>query len=196
MERKIKVIVIGGSAGSFSIIRKILLALPDSFSIPLVMCFHRLKDRRNGFVESLESCSGMRILEPRDKDIIVPGNAYLAPANYHMLIEPTLTFALSVEEEVNFSRPSIDLTFETAGSAYHDRMLGIIVSGANSDGARGVYNAHKKGAYTVIQDPEEADFATMPREALKLFSPDQVMPVNEIIGLLNTIHNNNGNIPS
>ena len=190
MEQNFKIIVIGGSAGSFNVIRKILSSIPDSFTIPIVMAFHRLKDKRNGFVESLETCSNLRVIEPHDKDIIAPGNAYLAPSNYHLLIEPAWTFALSTEEEVNYSRPSIDLTFETAGSAYHKKMIGIILSGANSDGAKGAYNARKNGAFTIIQDPDDASFSTMPLEAMKIFRPDRVFSVDDIISFLCSVHYN------
>ncbi len=176
--------VIGGSAGSFSEIRKILTSLPANFNVPLAMCFHRLKDKRNGFVESLEVGSKIRIIEPDDKSSIEPGVGYLAPANYHMLIEPARTLALSTEVEVNFSRPSIDLTFESAGAAYHDKMLGIMLSGANSDGAQGMFSAHKRGAYSIIQDPEEAAFGTMPGAILNYFQPHKILKVEDIIEFL------------
>ncbi len=185
--RAYKAIVIGGSAGSFTIIRRILSSLPKEFSPPIIMCFHRLKDQRNGFVESLETGSSLKIQEPLDKSKIVLGNAYLAPANYHLLVEPSQTFALSIGEEVNFSRPSLDLTFETAGAVYRDRMVGIILSGANTDGADGLYYAHKKGAYTIIQDPDEATFGNMPLGVLSRFDPDRVFKVEEIIDFLCSI---------
>jgi two-component system chemotaxis response regulator CheB len=182
-----KIVVIGGSAGSFNLIRKILSSLPGDFSLPIVMCFHRLKDKKNGFVESLEVGSKIKIIEPFDKSSILPGIAYLAPANYHLLVEPSRTFALSTDEDVNFSRPSIDMTFESVGAAYYDNMIGILLSGANSDGAQGLYAAHKKGAYTIIQDPNEASFKAMPGEVLKYYNPDKILTVEEIIEFLCSI---------
>lgn len=151
------------------------------------MCLHRLKNIRNGLVESLNSTSNLRIIEPEDKDSILPGNIYLAPANYHLLIEPTRTFALSIDREVNFSRPSIDLTFETAGLAFREKMLGIILSGANMDGARGLLLAGQNGALTVVQDPDEAAVRTMPDKTLKLFEPDLKLYSQDIASMLKNL---------
>lgn len=184
---KYKIIVFGGSAGSFSVIRKILTSLPGEYLIPLVMCFHRLRDKKNGFVESLETGTSIRLLEPLDKSKILPRHAYLAPANYHLLVEASKTFALSTEEEINFSRPSLDLTFETAALAYRETMVGILLSGANTDGATGMFMAHKLGAITIVQDPVEAAFSIMPQGALNLFEPDHIYNVGAIIEFLTSI---------
>lgn len=190
MKKEIKIVVIGGSAGSYNVIKKILLSLPADFPLPIVLCLHRLKDVRNGFMESLNLNSKITVKEPDDKDLVKPGFAYLSPANYHLLVEPGHNFALSTEDNINFSRPSIDITFETAGYAFRDKMVGIILSGANSDGAKGMYNAFKNGAYTIIQDPENASFKTMPGEVLKLFTPHKVLTDNEIVDFINSLRNN------
>lgn len=188
---KIKIVVIGGSAGSYNVIKKILGSLPADFPIPIVLCLHRLKDVRKGFVESLNLNSKMKVIEPNDKDMVKPGFVYLSPANYHLLIEPGRNFALSTEDDINFSRPSIDLTFETAGYAFRDKMAGIILSGANGDGAKGLYSAYKNGAYSIIQDPQNASFNTMPGEVLKHFSPDKVLQEEEIINFIVSLRFNN-----
>jgi two-component system chemotaxis response regulator CheB len=187
LNREFKIIVIGGSAGSFPVVRQIISTLPAGFNIPVIMCLHRLKEIRNGLVESLNTNSNLTIIEPEDKDSIMPGNVYLAPANYHLLIEPARTFALSIDREVHFSRPSIDLTFETAGLAFGDKMLGIILSGANMDGARGLFLAGQKGAFSVVQDPAEAAVRTMPDKALQLFEPDLKLVSKDIVSLLQNI---------
>jgi len=186
----IRIVVIGGSAGSYNVVGKILSSIPSGFPLPIIFCLHRLKDVRNGFVESLNLRSAMLVKEPDDKDSIRPGYAYLSPSNYHLLIEPGHTFALSIDENVNYSRPSIDLTFETAGYSYRDKMAGILLSGANSDGAKGLYSAFRNGAYTIIQDPENAHFKTMPGEVLKHFSPHKKFTDNEIVKFINSLKDN------
>ena len=184
MTGKIKIIVIGGSAGSYNVVRKILQSLPADFPVPVVLCLHRLKDVRNGFVESLNLISHIKVKEPEDKDPLRPGFVYLSPANYHLLIEPAHHFALSTEDNINFSRPSIDITFESAGYSFRDKMAGIILSGANGDGAKGLYNAHLNGAFTIVQDPADAKFNIMPSETLKLFTPDKVINEDEIVSFI------------
>jgi len=190
MTGKIKIVVIGGSAGSFNVVRKILLSLPSDFPIPIVLCLHRLKDIKKGFVESLNLSSRLKVKEPEDKDPVKPGYVYLSPANYHLLIEPAHNFALSTEDNINFSRPSIDITFDSAGYSFRDKMAGIILSGANGDGARGLYNAHINGAYTVVQDPSDAQFNLMPGETLKLFTPDKILKEDEIVEFIKSLRIN------
>jgi two-component system, chemotaxis family, protein-glutamate methylesterase/glutaminase len=187
MKREYKILVIGGSAGSFVLVRKILEALPAEFPLPVVLCLHRRRDISNGFVESLSPVSKLKVIEPLDKDPIQKGFVYLDPSNYHVFIEEGETFALSTEKEENYSRPSIDLTFESAGNVYGKKMVGIMLSGANSDGAKGMLSSKNNGAYTIVQRPEEASFDTMPRETLKLFSPDKILTCDEIITFLKSL---------
>jgi two-component system chemotaxis response regulator CheB len=187
MRRGYKILVIGGSAGSFTLVRKILEALPATFPLPVILCLHRRRDIRNGFVESLVPVSKLKVVEPLDKESIRQGYVYLDPANYHMFIEKGETIALSTEKEENYSRPSIDLTFESAGKVYGNKMVGIMLSGANSDGAKGMLSSKNNGAYSIVQEPGEALFDTMPREALKLFVPDAIMTCDEIINFLKSL---------
>jgi two-component system chemotaxis response regulator CheB len=187
MAENYKIVVIGGSAGSFSVVRTMLESLPENFPIPIVMCLHRLKEYRNGFVESLNFASSLPVCEPLDKDPIKAGRVYLSPANYHLLIENTRTFALSTEEEVNFSRPALDITFQSAAKCYGDKMIGILLSGANRDGAEGLEYSKRRNAYTIVQDPCDAQFETMPGEAIKHFNPDRIMKKDEIIEFLKLI---------
>lgn len=186
-KKDIRILVIGGSAGSYNVVKKILSSVPGNFPLPIVFCLHRLKDVRNGFVESLNIDSNIPIKEPLDKDQIRPGYAYLSPANYHLLIEPSHSFALSTEADINYSRPSIDLTFETAGFVFREKMAGIVLSGTNADGAKGLFSAYKNGAYTIVQDPLNAQFSTMPAEALKYFSPAKKLTDIEIVDFINSL---------
>jgi two-component system chemotaxis response regulator CheB len=177
-------VVIGGSAGSFPVVSKILQSLPKSFPLPIVLCLHRLKHIRHGFVEALSIKSTLPVSEPNDKEIVRPGRAYLAPANYHMYLELGNTFALSTDEMVNFSRPAIDLTFDSVSYIHRDKMIGIMLSGANSDGAQGIYLAKKRGATTIVQDPDEATMRTMPDAALRKHKPDHILNSDGIINFL------------
>ena len=184
MSNKFRIVVIGGSAGSFPVVTRILQNLPKSFPLPVVLCLHRLKHVRHGFVEALSIKSNLPVSEPNDKEAIKNGRAYLAPANYHLYVELGNTFALSTDEMVKFSRPSIDLTFDSVSYIFRDKMLGIMLSGANSDGANGMNLAKKRGATTIVQDPDEASMRTMPDAALKLHKPDQILNSDGIINYL------------
>ena len=179
-----KFIVIGGSAGSFQVITRILNSLPTDFEMPIIMCLHRLKHVRNGFVEALSIKSIKPVTEPYDKESIKKGKIYLAPANYHLSIELGNTFSLSTEEMVNNSRPSIDITLETAAYVFRNKVVGILLSGANRDGAMGMKKVKERGGLTIVQDPAECMIDTMPSAALKLTQIDYTLKVEEIIKLL------------
>jgi two-component system chemotaxis response regulator CheB len=179
-----KALIIGGSAGSFQIVTRILNSLSESFPLPVLLCLHRLKHVRSGFVEALSLKSNIPIIEPFDKDQLKPGKAYLAPANYHMFIELANRIALSADEAVNHSRPSIDLSFITAANAYRDKLIGIILSGANRDGALGLKKVAENGGVTIVQDPTESEVKTMPEAALQLTKVDYVYTTDQILRFL------------
>jgi two-component system chemotaxis response regulator CheB len=179
-----KAVVIGGSAGSFQVLTKILSSLPKNFQLPILLCMHRLKHVRSGFLEALAIKSNLPIIEPDDKEQIKPGKVYLAPANYHMFIELGNRIALSTEEPVHHSRPSIDLSFITAAQAFRDKMVGIILSGANSDGACGLQKVKDYNGITIVQDPNECQVRTMTEAAMKLTQIDHVFTTDQIIKFL------------
>lgn len=176
--------MIGGSAGSFQVVTKILYSLPKSFPLPLFLCLHRLKHVRSGFVEALSIKSNIPVIEPDDKEQIKPGKAYLAPANYHMYIELGNRIALSTEEAVNHSRPSIDLSFVSAANVYRDGLVGIILSGANRDGAFGIKKVKENKGYTIVQDPAECQVKTMTEASIKITNVDQIYKTEQIISFL------------
>lgn len=182
-----KIIIIGGSAGSFQIVTTILSKLPKDFKYPILLALHRLKHVRHGFVEALSLKSGLPVVEPLDKENIRPGKVYLAPANYHMYVELTKTFALSTEEPVNHSRPGIDLTFITGAYVYKEKVVGIILSGANKDGAYGLKKVKDFGGITIVQDPKECQITTMPVAAMEATPVDHVMSTEQIIQYLNSL---------
>lgn len=184
LNNKYKAIVIGGSAGSFQGITRILSQLPEDFTLPIIMCLHRLKHVRNGFTEALSIKSIKPVSEPCDKENIKKGLVYLAPANYHLSIELGNSFSLSTEDMVNNSRPSIDITLETAAYVYKDKLIGILLSGANRDGAYGMKKIKDRGGLTIVQEPSECMIDTMPSAALQLTEIDYTLKLDEIIRFL------------
>ncbi|HET8860172.1 chemotaxis protein CheB [Marivirga sp.] len=187
LDNKYKAIVIGGSAGSFQGITQILSSIPADFSLPIILCLHRLKHVRNGFVEALSIKSIKPVVEPFDKENIKRGKVYLAPANYHLSIELGNSIALSTEEMFNNSRPSIDITLETAAYNYRDKLIGILLSGANKDGALGMKRIKDRKGLTIIQDPEECMIDTMPTAARNITEIDYTLKVQEIVQFLNEL---------
>ncbi len=184
MTPQYKAVIIGGSAGSFQVITRIIAALPKTFPIPVFLCLHRLKHVRSGFVEALSIKSSLPVKEPNDKDPIKSGNIFLAPANYHMYIELGNKFALSTEEAVNHSRPSIDLSFISAAYNYKRKLVGIILSGANKDGAYGLKKVKDNGGLTIVQDTAECQVPTMTNASLQATKVDHIMKTDEIIQFL------------
>jgi len=184
----IKAIVIGGSAGSFQVVVKILQSLPKNFSYPIFLCLHRLKHVRSGFVEALSIKSNIPIIEPYDKCHIRPGIAYLAPSNYHMYIELATQISLSTEEPVNHSRPAIDLTYFSTANVYRQKLVGIVLSGANKDGALGMKKIAELGGITIVQDPDECEVRTMTQGTLDVTKVNYVMKTDEIIKFLQNIN--------
>ncbi len=179
-----KAVVIGGSAGSFQGVVKILAQLPKGFPLPIIMCLHRLKHVRNGFVEALSIKSVVQVTEPNDKENIKKGSIYLAPANYHMSVELGNHFALSTEEMVNNSRPAIDITLGSCAFVYKEKLVGILLSGANRDGALGMKQIHDRAGLTIVQEPTECMIDTMPRAAMAATEIDHVLRVDQIVEFL------------
>lgn len=179
-----KYIIIGGSAGSFQTVTRILSSLPKSFNLPVFLCLHRLKHVRAGFVEALSIKSNIKIIEPDDKEFIRQHTAYLAPANYHMYFELSNYIALSTEPPINHSRPSIDISFASAAYTYRDKLIGILLSGANKDGAYGMQEIKRYGGLTIVQDPEECQVKTMTSAAINATEIDKILTSDEIIKFL------------
>ncbi len=184
IEQDYKAIVIGGSAGSFQVISKLLSQLPSDFELPIIMCLHRLRHVRNGFVEALNIKSSIPIQEPTDKEPVRKGKFYLSPANYHLSIELGNTFALTTEDLMNNSRPSIDILLQTGAYAYRNKLIGILLSGANRDGAQGMKMINERGGLTIVQDPKDCLIDTMPVSALNITDIDHVLNVQDIIDFL------------
>ncbi|MCS5422035.1 MULTISPECIES: chemotaxis protein CheB [Psychrilyobacter] len=187
---KYKAIVIGTSAGGIEALKIVLKDLEPTIELPIIIVIH-IKERTDGFSKIYENLNKLTIKEAEDKEEIKNGVIYFAPSNYHLSIEDDYTFSLSVEEKVNYSRPSIDILFKSAAEVYTDNLLGIILTGANSDGALGIEKINKLGGKCIVQDSEEAYFDTMPRAALKYVSTCDVMSLDSINRYIKKIGGNN-----
>jgi two-component system chemotaxis response regulator CheB len=176
-----KAIAIGGSAGSFQVVIRILELFRPNLPVPVFLCLHRLKQVRSGFQETLNYNASLPVREPFDKEDIRPGRIYLAPSNYHMLIERDFRIALSTAQPVLHSRPSIDVCFASAADAYGEGLLAILLSGANQDGTTGVASVKAGGGAVVIQDPDDCEISTMCESAIKLTRPDKILTVSNLI---------------
>ncbi len=188
----LKALIIGGSAGSFQAVNNILQNLPKDIPIPVFLILHRLKHVRSGFVEALSLKSNIPISEPFDKQIFKCGNAYLAPANYHMYFDIENRILLSTEEQVNHSRPSIDLSFMSAGYLFRDKLLAVILSGANKDGINGMKTIQEFGGKTIVHNPADCQVDTMTKGTLDIISPDFILDGENISKeITKLIRNNN-----
>ncbi|HKI89080.1 MAG TPA: chemotaxis protein CheB [Draconibacterium sp.] len=185
----IKAIVAGASLGGIEAIRKILFALPANFNIPVVFVLHIGTSNINSYISMLNDNSVFTVKEAEEKEYIKSNTVYFAPPNYHLLVEKNHTFSLSTDEKVNFSRPSIDVLFETAAWTYKENLLGILLTGMNNDGAAGLQTIKKYGGITITENPETAHAQIMPRSAIEMFTPDFILDLkdipNQIIKLTN-----------
>ncbi len=165
-------------------LKQVFALLKSPYPHPIIVIIHRLKNVRSHLTEVMQTYTNVNVLEPIEKQFIEPGNIYLAPSNYHLLIEREGVFSLSVSENVNFSRPSIDVTFVSAAEAFGSLVTGIILTGANDDGAIGLSTIAAKGGIAIVQDPEEAQVSTMPVQALKKVPTAQKMTLKQIASYL------------
>ena len=173
-------VVIGVSAGGLAVLSVILQGLPADYPLPVMVTQHRSKEERTLLEEVLQARCSIRIRQAEEKEKIAGGAVYLAPADYHLLIEEDRTFSLTSDEPVHFSRPSIDLLFETASEVYGDKLIGIILTGASKDGAAGIRAIRGRGGLTIAQDPAEAAYPLMPRAAIDTGSIESILGSGEI----------------
>jgi len=181
------VVIGGGSAGGFTALRHLVMALRKNFPLPVLAALHVGNDARDNAASVLVAHSHLKIDEVVDGLVIKPGHLYLAPPGYHMLVERNGTVALSVDERVSYSRPSIDVLIQSAADAYRDRLVAVILSGANQDGAAGLLAVRSRGGLAVVQDPATAEVAMMPEAALQLAGADHVLDLDGIAHLLNEL---------
>ena len=175
-----KAVVIGASAGGMETLSSILTRLPSNFAVPILIVQHLSPESDGYMAKYLNEKSDIIVKEADDKEKIVPGTVYIAPPNYHLLIEKDETLSFTVENKVNYARPSIDVLFETAADLYQDRLIGIILTGANSDGSKGLKKIKEMGGLAIVQDPDTALVKSMPKAAIKETNVDYILSVDKI----------------
>ena len=183
-----QIIVIGVSWGGMRALQKILPQLPANFKLPIVIVQHIGAHSGSEWIEILNSISKIEVKEADEKEKIEKG-VYIAPANYHLLVEKNRTFSLSLEERVNHARPSIDVLFECVAGVYGAKSIGIILTGLNKDGSKGLKYIKQKGGLAIVQDPADAEAAEMPLAALELTKADHVVKLDELMPLLINLEN-------
>jgi len=180
MKIKFEAIIAGVSAGGMEALKTVLTLLPGNFRLPVIVIQHMHPYSENYLVQFLNERCRLVVKEAEEKERIESGQIYIAPPNYHLLIEYDRTFSLSVSEKVNHARPSIDVTFETAAAVYGSRLIGVVLTGANNDGSRGLQRIKQRGGYAIVQDPHTAEVDSMPRAALAATPVDLVVPLEKI----------------
>ncbi len=175
-----RAVVIGCSAGGLDALSILLPSLPAAFPAPLVIVQHVNPRERSRTHTILQGKCAIGVREADEKIKPQPGVAYLAPPNYHLLMELDGTFSLSVDERVNYSRPAIDITFETAAELYGSELIGVVMTGASADGSRGLARIKLLGGYAIVQDPKEAQSVAMPQSAINAAEPNAVLPLHDI----------------
>jgi two-component system chemotaxis response regulator CheB len=182
--RRTEAVVIGASAGGVEALLSLLADLPATWRLPLVVVMHLPEGRNSLLAQVFGQRLRMPVAEAADKAVLKDGTLYFAPPSYHLSIERERVFSLSCEPPVLWSRPSIDLLMSSAADAYGASLAGILLTGANQDGAKGMRDIRLAGGLTAVQHPEDAEVATMPRAAIALHAPDFVLPLRELRDLL------------
>ena len=183
----VEAVVIGASAGGVAALLQVLGGLPEGFAIPVLCVLHLPDGRHSQLASVLQRRIHRPVREARDKEGIAPGLIYVAGPGYHLSVERDLSLSLSQEEPVHFSRPAIDFLFQSAADAYGAGLLGVLLTGANEDGAQGLLQIKNSGGRTVVQDPRDAQVALMPEAALALQQPDHILSLSGIGHLLATL---------
>jgi two-component system, chemotaxis family, protein-glutamate methylesterase/glutaminase len=180
-------VVIGASAGALEALSVILPALPAGFRLPLIVVVHVPPDKRSMLAELFQAKCRIRVREAEDKEPINPGTVYFAPSDYHLLVETEKSLSLSSDEPVLFSRPSIDVLFESAADAYGSALIAIILTGANHDGAKGMKAVFEAGGVALVQNPDGAFASAMPEAAIEMCPGARVMSLDAIAAYLQEV---------
>jgi two-component system chemotaxis response regulator CheB len=184
---RVDAVVIGTSAGGVEALAVLLPSLPVGITEPIFIVLHLPRDRPSVLVDIFRSRCALRVEEAEDKMPVQSGTIYFAPPDYHLLLDKGPQLSLSADDPVHFSRPSIDVLFESAADVYRERLLGIILTGANEDGSNGLAAVHDAGGVTVVQDPASAQSPFMAESALRRTPVDHVLTLSEIASLLATL---------
>lgn len=186
-----KAVVMGVSAGGLYALTQIISDLPENFSLPIIIVQHCLPGSDSYLTEHLSSLGSIKVTEALAGYPVKPGCGYVAPPGYHLLIERDKMFSLNVDPPVSYARPSIDVLFESAAAAYKDKLIAVILTGANSDGSNGITEVKKSGGLTIAQNPDTAEVRAMPESAIKTGAVDYIFTLKEIASFLKHINKQN-----
>jgi len=189
------VVAIGTSWGGLAALTRLLGGLPADFGIPVVVVQHRSNDSERLLSQLLQDATDLRVCEIEDKDELAAGTVHLAPANYHVLIEDGYA-SLSIEEPVRFSRPSIDVMFTSAADTYRSAAIGVVLTGANEDGARGLAQIVSRGGRALVQDPKTAEIPIMPAAAIRAVPTAEVLKLNAMVSRLIELAADKAKVPA
>lgn len=180
-------LIIGGSAGSLDVLLKVLPDIDPMLNFPIIIVLHRKPGKESLLTNLLSSKTTLRVKELEEKEKMRSGTIYIAPPNYHLLIENNKTFSLDASEKVNFSRPSIDVTFESAAQVFGENLVCLLLSGANSDGTAGLQKVKKNSGTVLIQKPESAIVPFMPQYAIEHVKFDEILDLKEMANYINLL---------
>ncbi|RYD76587.1 MAG: chemotaxis protein CheB [Sphingobacteriales bacterium] len=187
IREKCSALIIGGSAGSLDALLEIFPALSNQINFPIILVTHRKPGNDSLLTDLLQKRTGLRVREAEEKEKILPGTVYIAPADYHLLVERNETFSLDYSEKVNYSRPSIDVTFQSAAEVFKDGLVCILLSGSNADGVEGLKAANNLGGLVVVQNPDTAVMPYMPQQALNSLKNSVVLNAFEMADFINKL---------
>lgn len=183
-ERRLRAMALGTSTGGLGALKGLLAALPGSFPVPILIVQHVSPDGENAMAALLNGWSALKVKEADGDERPEPGTVYLAPANYHLQVEPDGSLSLSTDPPVHFARPSVDVLFETAAAAFGPDLAGIILTGAGSDGSLGLKRIKDLGGLAIVQEPLDAACDGMPRSALAELTPDHLVTLADLPDLM------------
>ncbi|TRX75250.1 chemotaxis protein CheB [Pseudomonas mangiferae] len=183
-DRRFDALVVGASAGGVQAMLELFATLPASYRLPVVVVLHLPEERHSRLAEVFQARVALRVKEAEDKETLSPGVLYFAAPGYHLSIEQDHSFSFSREEPFHFSRPSIDFLFESAADVYGEALAGLLLTGANDDGAAGLAWIKRRGGLTLVQDPADAQVPTMPQAALARHRPDFILPLRAMPSVL------------
>lgn len=182
-----RAIVIGCSAGGLNALETLFAALSPQLQQPIALCCHTGSSTVTLMCELLAQHATLPVVEARERALMQDGTIHVAPSGYHLLVESSHRFSLSVDERVSFARPSIDVLFDSAAEAFRDALIGVVLTGANRDGAEGLRHIRRLGGLAIVQEPSDAEVSAMPAAALELAGADHCLPLAGIAPLLNRL---------
>ncbi|MBC7913164.1 MAG: chemotaxis protein CheB [Pyrinomonadaceae bacterium] len=185
--KKAKIIVIGCSAGGFTLVFDLIAILPKNFPIPIIVVIHRSRKHKSSIEELLNNKSKVMVKVAGDKDPLKKGTVYFAPSDYHLLVEPNGCLTLDSSEPILYSRPSIDVTFQSVADVYKENVIAILLSGANTDGAEGICYIRERKGFTIVQHPDSAEVKTMPEAAISRCKADLILSNLELFSFMENL---------